>query len=293
MVRAGAFLALALCAATCSGAGAGLLSREYEYEEELYLATDGSADIIVNGSIASLNALHGLSIASAAGDVDRDHVRALYESPVTRVTRVSRPWERHGRTFVQVRVETDDVTTLSGVSPFSWSTYAFERSAGEVEGQTLITYRQRVSRSPRSARISESHGATTPPALRTGQRAAVEPTGSATPVSGSVTGADVRWLGDELVAVRLHLPSKIAFHNAPSKRVERGNIVSWEQPLAQRLAGEPIDIEVRMDGQSILYTTLGIFGSTLAAALLVLAAAAYWVKKKGRDRPRLFTRQAS
>lgn len=292
MVRVGALLALALCAATCGGAGAGLLSREYEYEEELYLGTDGSADIIVNGSIASLNALHGLSIASAGGDVDRNQVRALYESPVTRVTRVSRPWERHGRTFVQVRVETDDVRTLAGVAPFGWSTYAFERAAGEVEGQTLITYRQRVSQSPQSARVSELHGAA-PPVLPSGLGAAVEPAGSATPVSGSVAGGNARWSGDELVAVRLHLPSKISYHNAPSKRVERGNIVSWEQPLARRLAGEPIDIEVRMDGQSILYTTLGIFGATLAAALLVLATAAYWVKRKGRDRSRLFTRQAS
>ncbi len=42
------------------------------------------------------------------------------------------------------------------------------------------------------------------------------------------------WDGSELVAVRLHLPSKITFHNSPSRKVERGNIVVWEQLLSER-----------------------------------------------------------
>ena len=56
-----------------------------------------------------------------------------------------------------------------------------------------------------------------------------------------------RWNGSELVAVRLHVPAKIQFHNAPSNEVERGNIVSWEQPLKDRLAGQPLRVEVRME----------------------------------------------
>jgi thiosulfate dehydrogenase [quinone] large subunit len=73
------------------------------------------------------------------------------------------------------------------------------------------------------------------------------------------------WDGSELVAFRLHLPSHIRYHNARDvstdqpRSVERGNIVTWEQQLADRLDGQPLTIEVRMDSQSILYRTLWLF----------------------------------
>ena len=57
------------------------------------------------------------------------------------------------------------------------------------------------------------------------------------------------------MAFRLHLPARIRFHNAPSHRVERGNILEWEQSLADRMKGVPIHMEARMDQESILYTT--------------------------------------
>ena len=41
---------------------------------------------------------------------------------------------------------------------------------------------------------------------------------------------NVGWTGNELVAFRMHIPSVIAFHNSPSRRVQRGNILEWEQP---------------------------------------------------------------
>ena len=47
--------------------------------------------------------------------------------------------------------------------------------------------------------------------------------------AGTEVGS-VGWGGDELIAVRLHLPSKVTFHNSPSRRIERGNIIVWEQP---------------------------------------------------------------
>jgi hypothetical protein len=92
---------------------------------------------------------------------------------------------------------------------------------------------------------------------------------------------DVGWTGDELVAFRLHLPSKINFHNSPNS-IERGNILAWEQPLRDRLAGRPLHLEVRMDTQSILYRTLWLFAGTFIAALLVLAAIVWWVSRKGK-----------
>lgn len=93
---------------------------------------------------------------------------------------------------------------------------------------------------------------------------------------------DVGWTGAELVAFRMHLPSKILYHDAPSKRVERGNIVAWEQTLAERRAGTPLPIEVRVETQSILYRTLLLFGSMIVVVLVLFAGIIWWVLRKGR-----------
>ena len=45
------------------------------------------------------------------------------------------------------------------------------------------------------------------------------------------------WNGREIVAFRLHLPSKVGYHNAGPDNPKRGNILVWEQPLADRLRG--------------------------------------------------------
>jgi hypothetical protein len=95
---------------------------------------------------------------------------------------------------------------------------------------------------------------------------------------------DPGWRGDELVAFRMHLPSKIRYHDAPSKQVERGNILAWEQPLAERLAGEPVSMEVRLDTQSILYRTLWLFGSMIVVVLLLFAGVIWWIMRSGRER---------
>lgn len=95
----------------------------------------------------------------------------------------------------------------------------------------------------------------------------------------------VGWRGDELVAVRLHLPSRIPFHNAPSRTIERGNILTWEQPLASRLKGDPLAIEVHMEKDSILFTTLLLFGGMAALALATLAGFIWWVRRMGRTAP--------
>jgi hypothetical protein len=94
---------------------------------------------------------------------------------------------------------------------------------------------------------------------------------------------DVGWDGSELIAFRLHLPSKIPFHNAPSREIERGNILEWEQTLTDRLQGTAIDIQVQMETQSILARTLLLFGSTIVAAISTFAAVIWWVSRRGRD----------
>ena len=95
--------------------------------------------------------------------------------------------------------------------------------------------------------------------------------------------SDVGWDGSELVAFRMHLPSKIAYHNAPSRRTERGNILEWEQPLADRMRGMPVDIDVQMETRSILARTLLLFGSTIVAAFASLAAVIWWTARRGRE----------
>jgi hypothetical protein len=95
---------------------------------------------------------------------------------------------------------------------------------------------------------------------------------------------DVGWRGSELVGFRLHLPSKIAYHNAGPDNLLRGNILAWEQTLTDRLAGIPLEMEARMEPTSILYRTLWLFLGSMAAAFAVLALIIWWVVKKGKDR---------
>ncbi len=94
--------------------------------------------------------------------------------------------------------------------------------------------------------------------------------------------SDAGWDGSELVAFRMHLPSKIAYHNAPSHRTERGNILEWEQTLADRMRGTPVDIDIQLETQSILARTLLLFGSTIVAAFASLAAVIWWTARRGQ-----------
>jgi hypothetical protein len=245
-VRAALLLAILTAAAACRGGG--ILGKQYEYEEDLYLSTDGSATLIVNSSIAALAALRGLDLnVDPSAQVARERIRAAYESPNTEVTRVSRPWRRDGRRFVQIRMRVHDVRQLGASAPFSWSRYTM----AEENGQRV--FRQQVGAS----------------ALR----------------PGSLT--NVGWKGQELVAFRLHLPSRILYHNARDietnevSSIRRGNILAWEQQLTDRLDGRPIEIEVRMDPQSILYTTLWLFAGAFAAAVLVIGGFIWLTVRKG------------
>lgn len=239
--RAGMSLAIALALLTtisCQRAGFG---RQYEYEEQLYLDLDGSASVVVNASIPALVALRGMKLDTGPdARIDRNDIRGQFASPQIRITRVSRPWRRDGRRFVQVRFDIDDVRNLGKVAPLAWSTY------GYVSEGPQVVYTQKIGAA------------------------------SNTPPPG------VNWNGSEIVGFRLHMPSRIGYHNAPSHEVERGNILTWEQSLAERLRGAPVDIEVRMDAQSIFARTMTVFVASIAAALLLLAAAIWWVRKKGQ-----------
>ena len=92
-------------------------------------------------------------------------------------------------------------------------------------------------------------------------------------------GAHVGWTGRELVAFRLHLPSKINSKNTADER--RGNILVWEQPLGDRLHGVPLTLEARMQTQSILYRTLWLFAVTFVAVAIGFVAVIWWVFRRG------------
>ena len=40
--------------------------------------------------------------------------------------------------------------------------------------------------------------------------------------------------------------------------MQRGNILEWEQPLVDRVKGVPVDVEVNMDPDSILYDAAAV-----------------------------------
>lgn len=105
---------------------------------------------------------------------------------------------------------------------------------------------------------------------------------------GAAAGKDVGnvgWSGGEIVAFRLHLPSKIRYHNTKHD-VGRGNILVWEQSLAERLRSVPIELDARMERQSILYTTLWLFGTTFVAVALAFGVVVVWVVRKGAGEKR-------
>ncbi len=233
---------LAAFAVLSTGCGQRGFFRQFEYDEDIYLALDGSATVYVNASLPALMALRGVDLdIKPAARFERDKIAALYESPGIHVVRVTSSRQR-GRRFAHVRLDVADVRKLPASPMFSWATIRFDRK-GE-----LYWFRETVGASPN------------------------KPVG------------DVGWKGSELVGFRLHLPSKIAYHNAGKDNLLRGNILAWEQTLTDRLAGVPLEMEARMEPTSILYRTLWLFLGSMAAAFTVLALIIWWVVKKGKDR---------
>jgi hypothetical protein len=252
-------IAVALLLGACNGRN-GPLGPEYEYEEDLTLRLDGSATLVVNASVPALIALRGLPLnpeLRTRGDQLKQQLQQLYASPYTRVGRISN-WTRHGRRYVGINLSITDVRELSKVAPLSWAKHEL-REEGE-----LVVFRETLSKSAAAADGLAGTGLT----------------------------------GDEIVAFRLHLPARIRFHNshhldrAESRPPARGNILTWDQRLKQRLEGKPIAyaedktpdvMEVRMDRQSILYRTLWLFGLAFLAALLAIAGLIWMTMRRGRD----------
>ena len=248
---------LLVAVSACTG---GILGKQYEYEEDLTLAIDGSATLTVNASLAALATLRGLNVSTDPNaSVDREAIRALFTTPATEVTRVGRPWSRKGRQFVGVSIAVADVRRLSEAPPFAWSKYDFgQHETCPVSRKPCHVFVQTVGASAMKPGTLKNYG----------------------------------WDGSEIVAFRLHLPAKILHHTARDLETnevspaKRGNILAWEQRLTDRLDGKPIDATVEMESQSILYRTLWLFAGAFGAAVIVLALLILWTVRKGRDADR-------
>ncbi|HEX4914257.1 MAG TPA: hypothetical protein VFV51_09880 [Vicinamibacterales bacterium] len=235
-------LALVLLSVLLSAACANVIARKYEYEEEIFLALDGSATVYVNASVPALVALRGFKLPlDPNARLDRVLVRELYTTPATTVENITLS-RREGRRYVHLRLDVPDITRLGEAAPFAWSTYRYRDSGDRFEfGQQMNA-------------------------------------------AAGVDAGDPGWQGDELIAVRVHLPSRVDYHNSPARRIERGNIIVWEQLLAERIKGVPLAIEARMEKESILFRTLALFGGMAVLVAITFAGVIWFVKsRKPRD----------
>jgi hypothetical protein len=173
---------------------------------------------------------------------------------------VNRPWTRDGRRFVQIVLEQDDVRNFESCPPLAWSTFRLEHLP--AEDRDVLAYTQTVG----------------------------------APAPGDP--GRVNWDGSEIVGFKLHLPSRILHHNV--RRLadgepgtpDRGNILSWEQRLADRRAGQPIRMEVQMDSQSILNRALWLFAGAFVAAVVLILGILFVVIRRARARGALSSPRA-
>jgi hypothetical protein len=161
---------------------------------------------------------------------------------VTHVVSVSSS-RRANRRFAHVRLEVPDLRKLGDAAPFRWSSYQFAREDDH------IGYRQAIGAPVRKTALDESV---------------------------------VNWTGSELVAFRLHLPSNLVDQNWGSEAQHlRGNILVWEQTLADRRRGRPLVLMARMETKSILFSTLWLFGITFLAVGVTFALVVWWIMRRG------------
>jgi hypothetical protein len=245
--RSGAAVGLLLLAfaAGCSNP----LGRQYEYEEQIYLSVDGSATVVVDSSIPAFVALRGATFdPSMSAGVNREQVRAFFESAGCQDVRVGQPWVRRGRRFVQVRLAVQDIRELGTCGALAWSRYQFERD------QEAIQFVQEVG-----------------PAAG----------GNA----GNVNWDGRELVGFKLHAPsRILFHNVRRLEDGSTGAPDRGNILTWEQTLVDRRAGRPLRMEVRMGSESILFRTLSLFAIAFAAAVALLAVVIWVTIRRARGR---------
>ena len=222
-------------------------TRTYEYEEQIYLTVDGRATVVINSSLAALVALRALPIDLSRPD-------ALDRDAIRRAYEAA-----------NCRVENVSRFWTRKDRQFVQIRVASDdvRRLPECGPLRWSSY-DMLPIAPDGLRVRHTVGAVT-----------AGPSGT------------VNWDGSELVAFKMHLPSRIRDHNVKNLDgtnggQERGNILTWEQRLVDRRAGVPIVMDVSMDATSILNTPLWLFGGAFGAAVLVLVVIIWLVIRRGR-----------
>jgi len=246
--RAARAAVCALAIALFAAACANPFAPQYEYEEQVYLDVDGRASVVIDTSLPALVALRG-------GAIDPVIASATDRDAV--------------RTLV----------TAAGCRVDNVSRFWTRHGRRFVQIRVSATHVRELTACRLLAWSTYALNPVEGGSLRYQQEV-----GAASPADpGSVT-----WAGDELVAFKAHLPSRITDHNVKllsgeNGTVERGNILTWAQKLSDRRAGKPVSMRVDMDGKSILHTTLWLFAGAFAGAVALLVLIIWLVIRKGRS----------
>jgi hypothetical protein len=94
--------------------------------------------VYVNASVPALVALRGAPLeVDPRARLDRNDVRAFFESPVTEVESVTTS-RRDNRRYVHVRLNVSDIRRLSEAAPFTWSRYTLDA------GDEIVMFKQEI-----------------------------------------------------------------------------------------------------------------------------------------------------
>ena len=200
-----------LIAASCGAGGdGGGFFRQYEYEEEMYLSLDGTATVYVNSSLPALNALRGTAFDDDA-----------------RTRRIDREAVRAFFTTPDARASTARRAVAAQRPPLRPRPARRRRRAPAGRGGAVRVVDVRASS---ATAICSS----------TARRSAH--------AAGKDAG-DAGWTRTGARGVPAAPAEQIRYHNT-GRRIGRGNILVWEQPLAERLRGAPLDAR-RADGAAV------------------------------------------
>lgn len=247
IVRAVRVAVLAFVVATMTTACANPFAPQYEYEEQVYLSVDGSATVVVDSSFAALVALRGAVLDPA--------IATAADRNVVR-----------------------SVVTKAGCTVDSVSRFWTRHDRRFVQIQVSAQHVRELSSCKLLAWSTYSLDSIEGDELQYQQNVG-------SPAPGDP--GSVNWAGDELVAFKAHLPSRITYQNVKlltgeNGTTERGNILTWAQTLTDRRAGKPVSMSVKMDRTSILHTTLTLFAGAFAGAVALLVLIIWMVIRKGK-----------
>ena len=223
------------------------LSRRYEYEEEIYVNLDGSATVYVNAAVPALVALRGV-------DLPLDASARLDRNDVRAI------FETAGqRACANVSTSRRDGPTLRPRARRGPRHPPPERGGDHSPGPLRALRRQR------RGRVHAAVGA----CGRAGRRAT-----SAGPAS-------------ELVAFRLHLPSRVTFPQFPLEASP-----AWQHHrLGAAARGAPRGHAAststsQMDSDSILASTLLLFGAMIVLVVIAFSVFIWFIggREQGPNR---------